>query len=55
MSVATRRLIEDGLPGRVDFIGLPVMDLIGRHQADAEMMVVTVSRMTQSEFIEQAA
>ena len=35
-------LIEDCLARGVDFIDPPVVNLIGRHQADAEMMVVTV-------------
>ena len=39
-------LIEYRLAGGVDLIGLTVMDLVGRHQADAQMMMVAVSRIT---------
>ena len=42
LGVQLECLIKDRLAGGVDFIGLPVVDLVGRHQADAEMMVVAV-------------
>ena len=42
LRVQLERLVEDRLAGGVDFIDLPVVDLVGRHQADAEMMVVAV-------------
>jgi hypothetical protein len=35
-------LVEDFLAGGVDLVGLSVVDLIRRHQADAEVMMVLV-------------
>ena len=42
LRVGAEGAIEGFLAGRMDRIGLAVMDLIGRHQADAGMMMVLV-------------
>ena len=34
--------VENGLSGGVDFIGLPEMDLVGGHQANARMVVMAI-------------
>ena len=35
-------MIEDCLAGFLDVVGLTIMDLVGRHQADSEMMMVII-------------
>ena len=42
VGVGLEGLIECFLSGGVDHIGLSVVDLIGGHQADAEMVVILV-------------
>src|SRR3546814_5751573 len=42
LRVCAEGFVEDRLTGGVDFICLAVMDLIGRHKADTEMMMVLV-------------
>jgi hypothetical protein len=34
--------IEDFLSGDVDFISLSIVDLVGRHQSDSGMMMITI-------------
>lgn len=40
--ISVEGLVEDFLTGGMYFVCLPIMDLIRRHEADAEMMVVLV-------------
>ena len=40
--VGAEGVVEGDLAGGVDLVGLTVVDLVGRHQADAEMAVVLI-------------
>ena len=42
LGVRLEGFVESGLSGCVDHVDLSVMHLVGRHEADTEMAVVTV-------------
>ena len=42
LGCAEKRRVEAELAGWVKGVGLPELDLVGRHQADARVMVVLV-------------
>ena len=46
--VGAEGLSEDFLAGGVEFVGLTVVELVGRHQADAHMVVVLIVPVEES-------